>query len=38
MFIEGFGIAGYTSFGATVQKLGSFRKINLFIGQNNSGK
>ena len=38
MFIEGFGIAGYTSFGSTVQRLGPFRKINLFIGQNNSGK
>jgi predicted ATP-dependent endonuclease of OLD family len=38
MFIEGFGLAGYTSFGDKVQKLGPFRKINLFIGQNNSGK
>jgi AAA15 family ATPase/GTPase len=38
MFIEGFGLAGYTSFGAAVQKIGPFRKINLFIGQNNSGK
>lgn len=38
MFIEGFGLAGYTSFGPTVQKMGPFRKINLFIGQNNSGK
>ena len=38
MFIDGFGLAGYTSFGGTVQKIGPFRKINLFIGQNNSGK
>jgi AAA ATPase domain len=38
MFIDGFGLAGYRSFGATVQKVGPFRKINLFIGQNNSGK
>ena len=38
MFIEGFGLAGHTSFGPTIQKVGPFRKINLFIGQNNSGK
>ena len=38
MFIDGFGLAGYTSFGSTIQKVGPFRKINLFIGQNNSGK
>lgn len=38
MYIDGFGLAGYTSFGPTSQILGPFRKINLFIGQNNSGK
>ena len=38
MFIDGFGLAGYTSFGPTTQMFGPFRKINLFIGQNNSGK
>ena len=38
MFIDGFGLAGYTSFGPAAQKVGPFRKINLFIGQNNSGK
>jgi predicted ATP-dependent endonuclease of OLD family len=38
MFIDGFGLAGYASFGPTLQTLGPFRKINLFIGQNNAGK
>ena len=37
-YIEGIGIAGYRSFGASLQRLGPFRKINLLIGQNNSGK
>jgi hypothetical protein len=38
MFLDGFGIAGYRSFGAELQKMGPFKKVNLFIGQNNSGK
>ncbi len=38
MFIDGFGLAGYRSFGGQIQKIGPLRKINLFIGQNNSGK
>ncbi|MGO8942442.1 MAG: AAA family ATPase [Syntrophobacteraceae bacterium] len=38
MFIEGLGIAGYRSFGNEVQRIGPFEKINIFIGQNNSGK
>src|SRR5437899_10392528 len=38
MLIEGFGLAGYGSFGEEIQKIGPLRKINLFIGQNNSGK
>lgn len=38
MFIDGLGLAGYKSFGSEVQKIGPFKKINLFIGQNNSGK
>lgn len=38
MFIDGIGIAGYRSFGSKLQKIGPFEKINLFIGQNNSGK
>jgi len=38
MFIEGIGISGYRSFGPEVQRIGPFKKINLIIGQNNSGK
>ncbi|MGB4068845.1 MAG: AAA family ATPase [Nitrospira sp.] len=38
MLIDGFGLAGYRSFGGQIQKIGPFRKINLFIGQNNCGK
>ncbi|MGP0629313.1 ATP-dependent nuclease [Nitrospina sp. 32_T5] len=37
MFIDGIGIGGYRSFGE-LQKIGPFKKINLFIGKNNSGK
>lgn len=38
MFIDGIGISGYRSFGSSHQLIGPFAKINLFIGQNNSGK
>lgn len=38
VFIEGVGIAEYRSFGPDIQRIGPFQKINLFIGQNNSGK
>ena len=38
MFIDGIGIAGYRSFGSGSQRIGPLEKINLFIGQNNSGK
>lgn len=38
MFIDGIGIGGYRSFGSEPQRIGPFEKINLFIGQNNSGK
>jgi len=38
MFIEGIGISGYRSFGREVQRIGPFKKINLIIGRNNSGK
>ncbi|MBD2035317.1 AAA family ATPase [Leptolyngbya sp. FACHB-321] len=38
MFIEGFGVAGYRSFGSELQRIGPFRKLNLIVGQNNSGK
>jgi predicted ATPase len=38
MFIDAIGISGYKSFGPKFQGIGPFAKINLFIGQNNSGK
>ena len=38
MFLDGFGITGYRSFGNELQKIGPLKKINFFIGQNNSGK
>ena len=38
MFVNGFGISGYRSFGPALQRIGPLKKINLFIGQNNSGK
>ncbi len=37
-FIEGFSISGYRSFGDEVQRIAPLDKVNLFIGQNNSGK
>lgn len=38
MFIDGLGLSEYRSFGLNTQRMGPFRKINFFIGQNNSGK
>src|SRR5436309_7469027 len=38
MFIEGIGISNFRSFGRETQYMGPFEKINLFVGQNNSGK
>jgi hypothetical protein len=38
MFIEGIGFSGYRSFGPSMQYLGPCRKVNLFIGANNTGK
>ncbi len=38
MFIDGIGLSNFRSFGNTLQKIGPFSKVNLFIGQNNSGK
>ena len=38
MFIDGIGISGYRSFGSELQKIGPLGKINLLVGQNNSGK
>lgn len=38
IYIEGFGISGYRSFGKNIQRVGPLSKINIFAGQNNSGK
>jgi predicted ATP-dependent endonuclease of OLD family len=38
IYIHGFGVKGYRSFGTTHQRVGPFSKVNLFLGQNNSGK
>lgn len=38
MYIDGFGIALYRSFGDELQLIGPLRKVNLVIGQNNAGK
>jgi predicted ATPase len=36
--LDSLSIAGYRSFGAEPQRFAKFAKINIFIGQNNSGK
>lgn len=36
--LSSFAIGGYRSFGDKVQRFGKLSRINLFIGQNNSGK
>lgn len=38
IFIDGVGICNYRSFGPEVQRIGPFGKINIMVGQNNSGK
>lgn len=38
MILDGFAVACYRSFGKEVQKFAPLKKINLIIGQNNSGK
>lgn len=38
ILIKPFAISGYRSFGAKFQRFEKLSKINLFIGQNNSGK
>ncbi len=38
MFIDGFAISMYRSFGPEVQLIGPLGKINVIVGQNNSGK
>lgn len=37
MFINGFALSNFRSFGE-IQYIGPFSRVNLFIGQNNSGK
>lgn len=38
MLLDGIAIGGYRSFGNKLQKIGPLKKINIIIGQNNSGK
>ena len=38
VYIHGLGISSYRSFSEDIQKIYPFKKINLFIGRNNSGK
>jgi predicted ATPase len=38
IYIDGFGFSGYRSFGKNIQRVGPLNKINIFAGQNNSGK
>jgi AAA ATPase domain len=38
MFIEGVAFTNYRSFGKNIQRIGPLERLNLFIGQNNSGK
>lgn len=38
LLLTAISISGYRSFGTSNQRFERFRKINLFIGQNNSGK
>jgi len=38
VYVDSLALAGYRSFGKEIQRFEKFNKINLFIGQNNSGK
>jgi AAA15 family ATPase/GTPase len=38
VYIHGLGISSYRSFPEDIQQIYPFKKINLFIGRNNSGK
>ncbi len=38
IYIDGFGISSYRSFGKNIQRIGPLSKINIFAGQNNTGK
>lgn len=38
VILHGFAVAGYRSFGGELQFVGPLTKVNLIVGQNNSGK
>lgn len=38
MDFRGFGFSGYRSIGSELAKIAPLRKINLIVGQNNTGK
>lgn len=38
IYIDGMGISGYRSFDKAISRIGPLAKINIFAGQNNSGK
>jgi hypothetical protein len=38
VFLDGFGLSGFRSFGPTIQRVGELGKVNLFIGKNNCRK
>lgn len=38
VFLEGFSLAGYRSFGPEIQRIGPLGAVNLFAGPNNCGK
>jgi hypothetical protein len=38
IFIPGFSLSGYRSFGTALQEIGPLGRLNLFIGPNNCGK
>lgn len=38
IFIDGFGISGYRSFGKDMVRIPDLAKVNVFLGKNNSGK
>lgn len=38
IFVKGIGLKGYRSFGSTPQFIAPLAQVNVFVGQNNSGK
>lgn len=38
IYIDGFGIGNYRSFGEEIQYVGPLSKVNIFVGRNNVGK